>query len=44
MEKNNKKKTDIVVEKKKSFFLKNWWNKYIKRLNKVTNGKPQCCK
>lgn len=35
---------DGVYKKKKSFFLKRLWDSYIKRLNKITNGKPQCCK
>jgi len=39
MEKNSEQKKAFLVEKKKPFFLKNWWNKYIKRLNKITNGK-----
>jgi hypothetical protein len=48
-----KHNTDLVVDmeksngihvKKKAFFLKRWWNSYLGRLNKVTNGKPQCCK
>jgi len=29
--------------KQSSFFLARWWNNYLKRLNKVTNGKAQCC-
>lgn len=29
--------------KHSSFFLKRWWDNYLKRLNKVTNGKSQCC-
>ncbi len=28
----------------KSGFFKRAWNRYLKRLNKVTDGKPQCCK
>lgn len=26
-----------------SFFLKRWWDNYLRRLNKVTGGKSQCC-
>jgi len=37
-------KTNGVYVKKKSFFLKRWWENYLGRLNKVTDGKPQCCK
>ncbi len=37
------KKSPEAYLKKNSFFLKRWWNNYLKRLNKVTNGKPQCC-
>jgi hypothetical protein len=33
-----------VAKKKKGSFIKKWWDKYVKRLNKITNGKPQCCK
>ncbi|NOX33725.1 MAG: hypothetical protein GXP56_08295 [Deltaproteobacteria bacterium] len=33
-----------VYIQKKSFFLKQWWNNYLERLNRVTQGKPQCCK
>jgi hypothetical protein len=29
---------------KKDLFIKKWWDKYVKRLNRITNGKPQCCK
>ena len=28
---------------KSSFFLKRWWDNYLKRLNKITDGKSQCC-
>ena len=38
------KKSDAVHAKKKVFFVKQWWNNYLGRLNKVTKGKPQCCK
>jgi len=44
MKDDNKEKSEVVMDNKKPFFFKNWWNKYIKRLNKITNGKPQCCK
>ncbi len=40
----NMEKIDGVYTKKKVFFLKHWWNEYLGRLNKVTKGKPQCCK
>ena len=36
-------KSPEAYRKKSSFFLKRWWNNYLKRLNKVTNGKPKCC-
>ena len=36
-------KSPEAYQKESSFFLKRWWNNYLKRLNKVTNGKPQCC-
>lgn len=29
--------------KQSSFFLARWWAAYLKRLNKVTKGKAQCC-
>ncbi len=29
--------------KQSTFFITRWWNNYLNRLNKVTNGKPQCC-
>lgn len=29
--------------KKSSFFLKRWWDDYLVRLNKITDGKPRCC-
>jgi hypothetical protein len=38
------KKKEAGGQPKKDFFLKSWWNRYLKRLNKVTDGKPQCCK
>jgi hypothetical protein len=44
---NSKKNIDTkthVAKKKKGSFIKKWWDKYVKRLNKITNGKPQCCK
>lgn len=37
-------KTNGVYTKRTSFFLKRWWNSYLARLNKITDGKPQCCK
>ena len=40
----NIKRKNQVVKKKKGSFTKKWWDKYVKRLNKITNGKPQCCK
>ncbi|WP_457550984.1 YHS domain-containing protein [Desulfobacula sp.] len=36
-------KSPESYQKEHSFFLKKWWNNYLIRLNKVTNGKPQCC-
>jgi hypothetical protein len=39
-----KQKNVDGIEKKKNTFVKTLWDKYIKRLNKITNGKPQCCK
>ncbi|MBU2454798.1 MAG: YHS domain-containing protein [Proteobacteria bacterium] len=36
-------KSPETYPKKSAFFLKRWWDKYLKRLNKTTNGKPQCC-
>ena len=36
-------KSPETYQKKNIFFLRRWWNNYLKRLNKVTNGKPQCC-
>ncbi|MBC8440908.1 MAG: YHS domain-containing protein [Deltaproteobacteria bacterium] len=36
-------KSPEAYQKESSFFLRRWWNNYLKRLNKVTNGKPQCC-
>lgn len=36
-------KTPEAYLKKSSFFLKRWWDNYLKRLNKITSGKPQCC-
>ncbi|WP_299976755.1 YHS domain-containing protein [Desulfobacula sp.] len=36
-------KSPEAYKKKNSFFLTRWWNNYLKRLNKVTNGKPKCC-
>lgn len=44
MVKKQNPKEEIFDKKKKSFFLKQLWNNYIKRLNKLTNGKQQCCK
>jgi hypothetical protein len=45
MKQKHQQKNEVVIEKKKTFFLKQWWNTYIKRLNKATGGnKPQCCK
>lgn len=29
--------------KESSFFLKRMWDSYLTRLNKITNGKGQCC-
>jgi len=40
----NMEKINGVYTKKKDFFLKQWWETYLGRLNKVTQGKPQCCK
>ncbi len=31
-------------EIKKASFFQRVWQRYLKRLNKVTKGKPQCCK
>ncbi len=42
--KENIERKNQVVKKKKGSFTKKWWDKYVKRLNKITNGKPQCCK
>ncbi len=28
---------------KNSFFLKRWWDSYLRRLNKITGGKARCC-
>ncbi|MCF6248359.1 MAG: YHS domain-containing protein [Desulfobacula sp.] len=36
-------KTPEAFPIRSSFFLKRWWDRYLKRLNKVTDGKPQCC-
>lgn len=36
-------KSPGAYQKQSSFFLKRWWDNYLKRLNKVTNGKSQCC-
>jgi YHS domain-containing protein len=36
-------KTPEAYLKQSSFFPKRWWGNYLKRLNKVTKGKPQCC-
>lgn len=33
----------VYTHQKKSFFLKKWWDSYLKRLNKVTKGKSQKC-
>jgi hypothetical protein len=53
MEKISTKKDNEIIsdikdssgaDKKKNFFLKRWWDSYLGRLNKVTKGKPQCCK
>jgi hypothetical protein len=41
--KNIERKKQVEKKKTGSFIIK-WWDKYIKRLNKITNGKPQCCK
>ncbi len=32
------------MKKRQKSFIQRVWEKYIKRLNKVTDGKPQCCK
>ena len=37
-------KSNGVYIKKKTFFLKQLWKVYLSRLNKITRGKPQCCK
>jgi len=37
-------KQDRIDSKKKPSFLKRMWDNYLRRLNKTTNGKPQCCK
>ena len=37
-------KKEYTGQPPKEFFLKAWWKKYLNRLNKVTDGKPQCCK
>jgi YHS domain-containing protein len=37
------KKSPNRYLKQSSFFLKRWWDNYLKRLNKATNGKSQCC-
>jgi len=42
VDKDHNKKDD--KKKKKASYIKTIWDKYIKRLNKITNGKPQCCK
>ncbi len=34
----------LVCKEKKTSVFSAWWNTYLKRLNKVTGGKPQCCK
>lgn len=39
-----KDKKEKIPEQKKKSAVKSLWNNYIKRLNKITNGKPQCCK
>ncbi|NOX33701.1 MAG: YHS domain-containing protein [Deltaproteobacteria bacterium] len=36
-------KSPETYRKKSSFFLKRVWDNYLRRLNKATNGKPQCC-
>ena len=36
-------KSPEAFQEESSFFLRRWWNNYLRRLNKVTNGKPQCC-
>ena len=36
-------KSPEAYQKENISFLRRWWNNYLKRLNKVTNGKPQCC-
>ena len=33
----------VSTHQKKSFFLKKWWDRYLKRLNKLTKGKAQKC-
>jgi hypothetical protein len=32
-----------VAKKKKGSFIKKLWDKHVKRLDKITNDKPQCC-
>lgn len=36
-------KSPKAYQGKSSFFLKRLWGNYLKRLNKITNGKSQCC-
>ncbi|MCP3940214.1 MAG: YHS domain-containing protein [Desulfobacteraceae bacterium] len=41
---NEFEKSPETYLKKSSFFLKRWWDNYLKRLNKATKGKkPKCC-
>ena len=40
----NKRNNMDGKKKKNNTFIKKLWDNYIKRLNKITNGKPQCCK
>ncbi len=45
--KSHKKKESTASETgemEKVSFFKRVWQRYLKRLNKVTKGKPQCCK
>ncbi len=45
---NDGQKNTVVQEtgsnSEKPGFFKRTWNRYLERLNKVTDGKPQCCK
>lgn len=42
VDKKHNKKND--KKKKETSYIKTIWDKYVQRLNKITNGKPQCCK